>query len=101
MGRADISVDRAHVDPVALAGVRRRLESAGEADAVLLTPAHQFPLSEFRYDRHPVGSFQAHAPEHVVYAGTASKTLAPGLRLAWLVVPPALVEPLAAAKRLA
>jgi GntR family transcriptional regulator / MocR family aminotransferase len=56
---------------------------------------------EFRYDRHPVGSLQAHAPDHVVYAGTASKTLAPGLRLAWLVVPAALLEPLVAAKTLA
>jgi GntR family transcriptional regulator/MocR family aminotransferase len=36
----------------------------------------------------------------VVYAGTASKTLAPGLRLAWLVVPPAMVAPLAEAKSL-
>lgn len=32
-------------------------------------------------------------PEHVVYAGSASKTLAPALRLGWLVVPPALLEP--------
>ena len=32
---------------------------------------------------------QALAPERVGYAGTASKTLAPGLRLAWLVLPPA------------
>jgi GntR family transcriptional regulator/MocR family aminotransferase len=107
-----------------------RLQAAGDADAVLLTPAHQFPLGvplaagrraeaidwalagrrliveddydgEFRYDRHPLGSLQAHAPDHVVYAGTASKTLAPGLRLAWLVVPPALLEPLVAAKMLA
>ncbi len=90
------------------------------ADAVLLTPAHQFPLGEvlaaerraevvgwaartgglvieddydgeFRYDRQAVGALQALAPEHVVYAGTASKTLAPGLRLAWLVVPGQLV----------
>jgi GntR family transcriptional regulator / MocR family aminotransferase len=102
----------------------------GDADAVVLTPAHQFPLGmalaprrraslvqwatsgerliieddydgEFRYDRHPVGALQAHAPDRVVYAGTASKTLAPGLRLAWLVVPPALVEPLVAARMLA
>ncbi len=107
-----------------------RVKSAGDADAVLLTPAHQFPLGvplaarrraeavawalagdrliieddydgEFRYDRHPLGSLQAHAPDHVMYAGTASKTLAPGVRLAWLVVPPRLVEPLAAAKTLA
>jgi len=106
------------------------VEGLGDADAAVLTPAHQFPLGmllaprrralavdwavsgerliieddydgEFRYDRHPVGALQALAPDHVVYAGTASKTLAPGLRLAWLVVPPALVEPLVAARMLA
>jgi GntR family transcriptional regulator / MocR family aminotransferase len=105
------------------------LDGAGDASAVLLTPAHQFPIGvalaarrraeavewalrgdrliieddydgEFRYDRHPLGSLQALAPDHAVYAGTASKTLAPGLRLAWLAVPPALIEPLAAAKML-
>jgi GntR family transcriptional regulator / MocR family aminotransferase len=93
------------------------VDSAGDADAVVLTPAHQFPLGmtlapdrrrsfaewdgivieddydgEFRYDRQPVGAMQALAPDRVVYAGTASKSLAPGLRLAWLVVPPALLD---------
>jgi GntR family transcriptional regulator / MocR family aminotransferase len=47
---------------------------------------------EFRYDRQPVGALQALAPDHVVYAGTASKSLAPGLRLGWLVVPPPLMD---------
>lgn len=99
-------------------------------DAALLTPAHQFPSGsplsperrtatvawaratggviveddydgEFRYDRQPVGALQGLAPEHVVYAGTASKSLAPGLRLAWLALPPALVEPVLDEKRLA
>jgi GntR family transcriptional regulator/MocR family aminotransferase len=89
-------------------------------DAVLLTPAHQFPLGaaldaerrsafiawaarsggliieddydgEFRYDRRALGAMQALAPDHVVYGGTASKALAPGLRLGWLVVPPTLL----------
>ena len=102
----------------------------GGAGAVLLTPAHQFPLGvalaperrtravewaerrgglvieddydgEFRYDRQPVGAVQALAPEHVVYAGTASKTLAPGLRLGWLVVPAQLVDEVVALKELA
>ena len=101
--------------PVDDGGAARRAARATPAAAVL-TPAHQFPLGvalaaqragrgrstgrrpggliveddydgEFRYDRQPVGAMQALAPDHVVYAGTASKTLAPGLRLAWLVVP--------------
>jgi GntR family transcriptional regulator/MocR family aminotransferase len=91
--------------------------AASGADAALLTPAHQFPLGvtlhprrrrevagwggvvieddydgEFRYDRQPVGALQALAPDQVIYAGTASKSLAPGLRLGWLVVPPRLLD---------
>ena len=100
-----------------------------QVDVAQLAPAHQFPLGvtlspqrrrdivrwshttggmiveddydgEFRYDRRPVGALQALAPERVVYAGTASKSLAPGLRLGWLVVPPQLLEPVTAAKSL-
>ena len=92
-------------------------------DAVLVTPAHQFPTgvvlspgrrarllawaedtgglvieddfdSEFRYDRPPVGALQGLLPERVVYCGTASKTLAPTLRLGWIVAPGELVRPL-------
>jgi GntR family transcriptional regulator/MocR family aminotransferase len=103
------------------------VESLTDEAAVLLTPAHQFPLGpslaparraaavswavqsdglvleddydgEFRYDRHPLGAVQALAPDHVAYLGTASKTLAPGLRLGWLVLPRPLVEPVVAAK---
>ena len=106
------------------------LDGLGDADAALLTPAHQFPLGgvlgparrtralewaartggilieddydgEFRYDRQPVGAMQALGPGHVIYAGTASKSLAPGLRLGWLVVPAQLVDEVAAAKALA
>ncbi|MFF3616846.1 PLP-dependent aminotransferase family protein [Streptomyces sp. NPDC002580] len=91
------------------------------ARAVLLTPAHQFPLGvplhpdrraavvgwarrtrglvleddydgEFRYDRQPVGALQGLDPDHVVYLGTASKSLAPALRLGWLVLPPSLAD---------
>jgi GntR family transcriptional regulator/MocR family aminotransferase len=93
------------------------IDDIGGSDAALLTPAHQFPLGvtlhprrrreaaawggvlieddydgEFRYDRQPVGALQALAPDRVVYAGTASKSLAPGLRIGWLVVPPRLAD---------
>jgi GntR family transcriptional regulator / MocR family aminotransferase len=103
--------------PLPVDGSGADLGGAGRADAVLLTPAHQFPLGvtlhpgrrrqaarwggvvieddydgEFRYDRQPVGALQALAPDRVVYAGTASKSLAPSLRLGWLVVPPRLLD---------
>jgi len=87
--------------------------------AVVLSPAHQYPRGvvlgagnrsafvdwarredgflveddydgEFRYDQQPVGAMQALAPDRVVFAGSTSKTLAPGMRLGWLVVPAAL-----------
>jgi GntR family transcriptional regulator / MocR family aminotransferase len=122
---------QAHRDIAGAQGLRLRplpveasgaaISEAAGADAMLLTPAHQFPLGvtlhprlriqaaqwdgtvieddydgEFRYDRQPVGALQALAPDHVIYAGTASKSLAPSLRLGWLVVPPQLLDPVTA-----
>jgi GntR family transcriptional regulator / MocR family aminotransferase len=106
-------------------GARTALLGATGAHLAVLGPAHQFPLgavlhperraaavawarstggllleddydAELRYDRQPVGALQALDPDHVVYAGTVSKTLAPALRIGWLVVPPRLLEPLTA-----
>ncbi|MET7991757.1 PLP-dependent aminotransferase family protein [Amycolatopsis sp. NPDC005232] len=100
------------------------LTNTANAGAVLLTPSHQFPSGavlsgdrraavigwarragglvveddydgEFRYDSPPVGSLQALDPEHVLYLGTASKTLAPGLRLGWMVVPETFADEMA------
>jgi GntR family transcriptional regulator / MocR family aminotransferase len=57
--------------------------------------------AEYRYDRAPIGAIQGLVPDQVAYAGTASKTLAPGFRLGWFVLPPDLLAPFAAAKLLA
>jgi GntR family transcriptional regulator/MocR family aminotransferase len=99
-----------------------RVDELGAVDACLVTPAHQLPLGvsldagrrtellawaaatsglvveddydgEFRYDRQPVGAIQGLSPEAVAYVGTVSKSLAPALRLGWLVLPERLVEP--------
>ncbi|WP_328494421.1 PLP-dependent aminotransferase family protein [Streptomyces sp. NBC_00414] len=105
----------------------RDAHAGGTPGGVLLTPAHQFPMGvplrpdrraavvdwarrtgglileddydgEFRYDRQPVGALQGLDPDRVVYFGTASKSLAPGLRLGWLVLPPDLAPEVMAAK---
>ncbi len=114
--------------PVDDDGVRVDEVIAADPDAVLLTPAHQYPVgvtlsperraelvawaerrdrllveddydAEFRYERKPLGALQALAPDRVIYAGTLSKTLAPGLRLAWLVLPAWLTGPVVKAKQ--
>jgi GntR family transcriptional regulator/MocR family aminotransferase len=100
-----------------------------DADAVVVTPAHQYPLGvtmaagrrgeligwaarsggtiveddydgELRYDRQPVGALQALDPARVIYLGTTSKSLAAALRVGWLAVPPQLTGELAEVARL-
>ena len=85
---------------VPLAPERRTaaVEWARESGAVLIEDDYD---GEFRYDRQAVGALQALDPEQVAYTGTASKSLAPGLRLAWMVLPQRLIEPVIAAKRTA
>ncbi|MDG9726175.1 MULTISPECIES: MocR-like pyridoxine biosynthesis transcription factor PdxR [unclassified Streptomyces] len=106
------------VGPLRASGVR----------TVVTTPAHQFPTGiaysarrraelldwarsvdglvleddydgDFRYDRAPVGALQGLDPERVAYTGSVSKSLAPGLRLGWLLVPEWLADDVVERKR--
>jgi GntR family transcriptional regulator/MocR family aminotransferase len=113
--------------PVDENGIRVDLLRASGADAVILTPSHQWPTgavlaprnraeilewaaardaivieddydAEYRYDRTAIGAMQGLDPEQVVYAGSASKTLAPGLRIGWFLLPARLAGAMAQAK---
>jgi GntR family transcriptional regulator / MocR family aminotransferase len=110
--------------PVDGEGVRVDALAATRVQAVIVSPAHQWPTgvvlspqrrqaladwavhtdgwiieddydAEFRYDRDPVGMVQGLAPEQVINIGTVSKSLAPTLRLGWLLCPPGLVAAIA------
>ena len=95
---------------------------ASHADVAYLTPSHQFPMgvtmpasrrsrllrwaeagdrwiieddydSEFRYGGRPLSSMQGmDRAERVIYTGTFSRSLAPSIRLAFMVLPHALLE---------
>jgi GntR family transcriptional regulator/MocR family aminotransferase len=116
---APVPVDDLGLDVDALAGTA--------VDTVFVTPAHQYPTgvvlapqrrralldwaragglvieddydAEHRYDRAPVAALAALAPEHVVYLGSVSKTLAPALRLGWVIAPPQVHEELVVRKQ--
>jgi GntR family transcriptional regulator / MocR family aminotransferase len=116
-----VPVDHLGVDVEALAATGAR--------AVVLTPAHQWPTgvvlapqrrlelvawaarndaaiieddydAEFRYDREPVGALQGLAADRVIAIGTVSKSLAPSLRLGWILCPPSLAGAIAREKGL-
>jgi GntR family transcriptional regulator/MocR family aminotransferase len=113
--------------PVDGDGIRVDVLAHSALRAVVVTPAHQFPTgvvmssdrrhallqwardtggvvieddydAEYRYDRTPVGALQGLDPDAVIYGGSISKTLAPALRIGWLVLPEGLVSAVADAK---
>jgi GntR family transcriptional regulator/MocR family aminotransferase len=119
-----LTVERAGLEPVPVPvdddGLRVSELAARDVDAVVVTPAHQYPIgavlsaqrraelvawarrhdatileddydAEYRYDHDPMAALQGLAPQHVAFVGTVSKTLAPALRTGWIVVPQHLV----------
>ncbi len=113
--------------PVDAHGLRVDELARTDAAVVLVTPAHQFPTGavlsprrraelvewaeseerliveddfdgEYRFDRGAVGALQGLAPERVIYIGSASKRLTPGMRIGWMAMPPWLAWQLIAAK---
>jgi GntR family transcriptional regulator / MocR family aminotransferase len=102
--------------PVDAEGLRVEVLERSGADAVLVTPAHQYPMgsvlsaerraalaawarrqaawiieddydAEFRYDRDPIGAVQGLVPERTIHLGSIAKTLAPSVRVGWVVLP--------------
>lgn len=105
-------------------------ERAPTARLAYVTPSHQFPLgvtmslarrlallewakaanayiieddydSEYRFAGRPLATLQSlDRDDRVIYVGTFSKILAPALRIGYLILPPLLVEPCLAMRRL-
>ena len=128
--RAAVSMGlRAVYVPVDDEGLVVSALAASGAQAVVVTPAHQSPTgvvlsaarrhalvdwarrgggyvieddydSEFRYDSDPVGTLQGLAPDQVFLVGTASKALAPAVRLGWVHAPSALAGAVAEEKEM-
>lgn len=119
--RAAVETARALGRPVRDLPAHGPVHDLGDVVAAYVTPAHQHPLghvmpaadrlallgaatraealvveddydSEFRYDVAPVPSLAALDRGRVAYLGTAAKSVAPSLRLGWLVAPPHVTE---------
>jgi GntR family transcriptional regulator / MocR family aminotransferase len=118
---------RLDTPPVPVDADGLRVDALPAGGAVLLTPAHQFPTgvvlggdrrrellrwatagglvieddydAEHRYDRPPVPALRSMLADHVCYAGSISKLLAPALRTGWLLVPERYRAAVVAAKR--
>lgn len=120
-----LPLNRGYIDVQAL------INSSESVRLLYTTPTHQYPMggimpardrldlmqwaverdcwileddydSEFCYQQKPVAALQGMSPDApVIYMGSFSKTLFPALRLGYLVLPDALMEPCLAIKHLA
>ena len=98
-----------------------RPECLGDAQVLHISPSHHFPTglvtplqrrralldwarskdgwiieddydTEFRFRGRPLPAMQTMDPDRVIYMNTFSKTLAPSIRISYMVLPPALME---------
>lgn len=129
--RASLEARNVRLEPVPVDGDGLDARLAPPARVALVSPSHQFPLgatmslerrhallawahandayvieddydSEYAFDGKPLPSLQSiDREERVLYVGTFSKTLAPALRLGYLIVPRHLAEIFAVARTLA
>ncbi|MEP6573174.1 MAG: PLP-dependent aminotransferase family protein [Gemmatimonadota bacterium] len=119
-----VPVDAAGID------VTQGIAEAPQARVVYVSPSHQYPTgttlslerrmallnwasetgawileddydSEFRYSGRPLTALHGlDTASRVLYVGTFNKTVFPALRIGYLVLPPSLVQPFLAARRI-
>ncbi len=95
-----VYVSPSHQYPLGMTlGLERRvalLDAAAQAGAFVIEDDYD---SEFHYRGKPIPALAGLGGERVIYLGTFAKTMMPAIRTAYLILPPALVEPFRRAQR--
>lgn len=112
---------KVHPIPIDAKGLDIEKLKSSPANAVFVTPSHQFPTgiimplsrrleltewakenhaliiendynSHFRYYEQPIPSLQSFAPDNVIYISSFSKNIFPSIRIAYMVLPKELMQ---------